>query len=151
MSASNTSTDIFRLVSICDAATGQDLVFDPQPLCISLDRGPKNAIIRLQNGPQAPLRLSLTSDQPWLSVDQTTLDLAAGDVADLCLTVRPDGAGEFAVLQLAWRGSSGDFAEHVLVQRLRTPPKPAVPQMPAAIPKSSRPPTGTTELPDWMR
>ncbi|MBI5757302.1 MAG: hypothetical protein HZA46_02145 [Planctomycetales bacterium] len=132
---SATLRDSPGLVAIRDVATNRDLLLDPQPLCVNLDASAKLVTLRIQNGPGGSLRLSMSADQPWLRPEQTTLDLPASAVIDLRLTVHPDGSGEFAVLQLAWRGPTEDFAEHVLVQRQRKPTKPVT----------------TTETPDWMK
>lgn len=147
---STSLTDSFGLVAILDAATHRDLLLDPQPLCVPVDAEAKTVTLRIQNGPNGPLRLTVSADQPWLRLDQTNLDVAAGATADLPLTVHPDGAGEFAVLQLAWRDRTEDFAEHILVQRQRMAPKPPATPQPVAPPAASAS-TGTTALPDWMR
>ena len=149
MPASHTSTDVIGLVSIRDAATGQDLVFDPQPLRVKLDDGPKTVVIRVQNSPHAALRLNLSTDQPWLTLNQSEIALAPNASADLSLQATTESTGDFAVLRLAWHHEHEEFAEHVLVLRER-PAK--VVQRPDVTPPPQTPPTAprARPKPSWM-
>lgn len=137
-----TSADSIGLVSIQDATTGQDLVCEPRPLCVSLDSHAKSASIRIQNSPQSTLQLRLSTDQPWLTVANRELTLPPAGCADLTVQVAPTDPGDFAVLRLGWQIDGEEFAEHVLIQRRQSLPKPPPPSASTAA---------ATPIPDWMR
>ena len=152
MPTSHTSTDVIGLVSIRDAATGQDLVFDPQPLRVKLDGEPKTVVIRVQNSPRVALRLNLSTDQPWLTLNQSEIALAPNASVDLSLQATTDSPGDFAVLRLAWHHEHEEFAEHVLVMREGSA---KVVQRPDTTPQPKTAPTAPTTprarpKPSWM-
>lgn len=113
------STKTLELAAVYDAATNRELLLAPQPLDVLIATSPKVTVLRVENTDGGDLRLTISSDQPWLRTDRTVLDLPASGTAEIRVTVDPAGAGEFAILQLSWQTADGDLADHVLVRRQR--------------------------------
>lgn len=115
-----------RLERVTDPATSRNLLEDPHPLEATLPPGKSaTARLRVENGPEAPVELTVSADQDWVEVRQRKLNLMGGETGECPVVIHPTGQGEFANLCFAWQGGAETYREYVLVWRKLEPPKAA--------------------------
>lgn len=107
-----------QLARVIDPRTSRNLLEDPRPL----EAVPESAealtlTVRVENGPEAPIALTITSDQDWLAPQRPGLSLMGGEAAEFRVTVRDGGKAEFANLCFAWEAAGETQREYVLVWR----------------------------------
>src|ERR1043166_3946789 len=119
-----------RLSRIIDPRTSVSLLDDAHPVEATIDKGTSvNVSVRLENGLEAPIELTVSSDQQWLEPRQKTVTLMGGETADCLFTVHARGAGEFANVCFSWNGVSETYREYVMIWRKSknaAPPPPPV-------------------------
>jgi hypothetical protein len=127
-----------QLASIVDAANSRNLLDDPHPVeAVPLPGGNVTIGMCVENGLEAPVDLTISSDQEWLEPKTRTLSLVGGEKKDCQVIVHFKGKGEFANLCFSWKGANESYQEYVLVWR-----------------KSKAEPTASTQgikpRPPWM-
>jgi hypothetical protein len=140
------------LFAVRDARTSRDLLVDPHPLVVSTQNERETVALQIENGPAAPLTLTVVSDQPWLRPLQTRLEVPTGGVVNLEAAITAEGTDEFGLLELQWQEDGQLWAEPILIQRqfvaqeLRAGP-PGESAGNDEVDKDD----ATSGLPDWMR
>jgi hypothetical protein len=131
-----------RLARIIDPATSRDLLTDAHPLEVPPGSGKTSTIkLSLENGIEAPIELTISSDQGWLEPRARQIALVGGETRECQLVVHArvaptkegvwpkpawmmnnsgatdNNTDEFANLCFTWKGASETYQEYVLVWR----------------------------------
>jgi hypothetical protein len=107
-----------RLSRIVDPRTGRDLLKDVHPLEAQLPSGASVPVsVQVENGPEAPIELTISSDQDWVKPRSSQLSLMGGQSSQFEVVVEASGTGEFANLCFSWQAAAETHHEYVLVWR----------------------------------
>uniref|UniRef100_A0A7C4LNH6 Uncharacterized protein n=1 Tax=Schlesneria paludicola TaxID=360056 RepID=A0A7C4LNH6_9PLAN len=140
------------LFAVREPRTLRDLLVDPHPLVVSTQNNRETVRLQIENGPAAPLTLTVVSNQPWLRPLQSRLELPTGGLVNLEAAITAEGTDEFALLELQWQEDGQLWAEPILIQRQFVPQ-----ELRAGPPRESAGSEGIENdrsesgLPDWMR
>ncbi|MCI0705305.1 MAG: hypothetical protein L0241_29955, partial [Planctomycetia bacterium] len=102
-----------RLKRIVDPRTGRDLLEDVHPLEVEpLAGASTTVIVQVENGPEAPIELTITSDRDWLKPRSPQLSLLGGQSSQFEVVVEASGSGEFANLCFSWQATAETHHEY---------------------------------------
>ncbi len=109
-----------NLAAVREKKTQRNLFTDNNPLVIDVRQGkPVRVAVEIENGPEAPIDLDISSDEPWLQPESERLSLVGAERGDCILTAKASGEGQYANLLLKWPGeNSRTHQKTCLIQRL---------------------------------
>ncbi len=82
--------------------------------------------LQVENGPEAPIDVEISCDQPWLEPETRLLKLVGGESGQCFFKAKPTGDTEFANVLFSWDGQKRKHQQSVMIRRV-LPVAPPVP------------------------
>lgn len=86
---------------------------------IDLSKSPEVQFqFQIENGPEAPIDLEISCDQPWLLPETKVLRLVGGESGRCTFKAVPQGDSEYANILFSWKGQQNKRQQAVAIRRV---------------------------------